>query len=82
VQRRGDAIRGRVSDYAFDRVTRVAHEKRLILTSEDERPMVETMLSNNVVLRYLSGSEWYDIHPAVREIPAVAQAIEALGRAK
>jgi hypothetical protein len=33
------------------------------------------MLSNNAVLRYLNDRDWFDLHPAVREIPGVAEAI-------
>lgn len=78
IQRHGDTVRRQVPDYAFDWLARVAHERRLILDREDQRPMVETLLGNNVVLRYLDEVEWFDIHPAVREIPAIESAIKRL----
>jgi hypothetical protein len=31
-----------------------------------------------VVLRYLNDQDWFDVHPAVREIPGVAAAIQQL----
>lgn len=38
------------------------------------------MLTNNIVLRYLNGADWFDVHPSVRKIPGVAAEIEKLTR--
>jgi hypothetical protein len=55
------------------------HVNRFMTTpSEEHRQRVELMLINNVILRYANADLWYDIHPAVREIPGVAACVNAL----
>lgn len=43
------------------------------------RQIADLMLSNNVILRYLSDDkDWFDLHPSVCEIPGVAEALARL----
>jgi hypothetical protein len=34
------------------------------------------LLQNNAILRYQNDQDWFDIHPAVRQIPGVREEIE------
>jgi hypothetical protein len=63
-----------VSDYEW--LADVASQKYLIGRNDEHRPLAERMLSDNAVLRYLNGEEWFDLHPAVREIPGVRDALQ------
>jgi hypothetical protein len=74
----GDSYRKVITTEAFPWLARVAVERYLTLDTEAQRQTADTMLSNNVVLRYLNDQDWFDVHPAVREIPGVAAAIEQL----
>ncbi len=69
-----------VSDYAW--LAEVAEKKYLIGQSAEHRPVAERMLSDNAVLRYLNGNDWFDLHPAVRDIPGVRDAIAERAAAK
>lgn len=48
-----------------------------VITTKDEAQQhsADRMLTNNAVLRYLNESEWFDLHPAVRVVEGVADAI-------
>jgi hypothetical protein len=76
LQMQSDSIRRTVPDYAFGWLADVAMHKRLVIDDESPRSTVDLMLQNNVVMRYMNDEEWFDIHPAVREMPAVREAIE------
>ncbi len=62
---------------AYPWLARVARERRLAVDDERQRPIADRMLANSVVLRYLNSEEWFDLHPAVREIPAMLAALQA-----
>lgn len=73
-----DAYRKIVPSEAFPWLARVATERYLTHTDDEHRPAVDLMLSNNVILRYVNDHDWYDLHPAVYEIPGIQAAIAAL----
>jgi hypothetical protein len=75
LRREGDAIRRMVPDYAFEWLAHVHVEKRLLVENPDHRRLSQEMLQSNVVMRYLNDEEWFDIHPAVHEIPGVVDAV-------
>lgn len=56
----------------------VAREGALGLQTETDRRRADWALQNNIVQRHLNSETWYDLHPAVREIPAVARAIRQM----
>lgn len=74
IRRQGDEVRRPVPDYAFEWLARVATEKRLPMDRDDDLRLSQQMLQSNVVLRYLNEVEWFDLHPAVTEIPGVGEA--------
>lgn len=74
----GDQYRKLVPADAFPWLARVASEQYLTLRDEAHRQAADLMLSNNAVLRYLNDKDWFDLHPAVREIPGVAEEIQKL----
>ena len=53
-------------------------ERYLTVDDADQRKTADSMLSNNVVMRYLNDRDWFDLHPSVRDIPGVAAAIARL----
>jgi hypothetical protein len=59
-------------------LAKVAIEKILQLDTEEDRIRADRALQNNVVMRYLNQDAWFDLHPDVREVPAVQQAIARL----
>lgn len=82
-RRRGaltDAYRRVITVADLPWLAQVAVERRLIVLSDDQRASADRMVSNNIVLRYLNDEEWYDLHPTVREDPAVRRAIDAYER--
>lgn len=72
-----DAYRKVVPADAFAWLAGVAHERYYTVEEEKHRQIADQMLLNNVVLRYLNGNDWYDLHPAVAEIPGIQQALQA-----
>ena len=77
----GDGYRRTVPEDAYAWLARVHVEKKLSFTGET-RQVVDLMLQNNVVLRYQNDSEWFDVHPAILEIPAVAAEVARLRSAE
>ena len=63
-------------------LAQVAVTRYLTNANDGERQTADVMLSNNVVLRYLNEWDWFDVHPAVRQIPVVAEAIAAIEAAR
>lgn len=82
LRRQGDEVRRAVPDMAFNWLARVAVEKRMPVERDDHHPLSQQMLQSNVVLRYLNDVEWFDVHPAVLEIPGVLDAIRQLRERK
>lgn len=78
-----DEYRKVVPASAFEWLGRLAVDRYLTLDGEEQQEAADLMLSNNVVLRYLNDRDWFELHPAVREIPGVREAIARLtdGRA-
>lgn len=73
--RAGDAYRRVVlASGAFELLTRVVREKDLRLETEADHEAVDRLLAASVVLRYLNDSNWFELHPAVYEIPQLKQA--------
>lgn len=70
-----DGYRMVVPTEAFPWLARVAVDRYLTLNDDLHRPSADLMLSNNVVLRYLNDEGWFDLHPAVKEIPGIQEAI-------
>ena len=47
----------------------------LMVEGEQQREVADRMLANSVILRYLDERDWFDLHPAVYDVPEVAAAI-------
>jgi hypothetical protein len=73
-----EAYRRTVPAEAFAWLARVEIERYLTIKDDTHRPAADLMLSNNAVLRYLNDDEWYELHPAVRDIPGVVEEREKL----
>jgi hypothetical protein len=78
----GDQYRKLVPASAFSWLAQVAIEQYWTLENDEHRLIADQMLSNNAVLRYLNDKDWFDLHPAVRQIPGVADAIRARAAAR
>lgn len=72
-----DSYRRAVPAEAFPWLARVATERYLTLEDDRHREAADLMLANNALLRYLNERDWFDLHPAVREIPGVIEALAA-----
>jgi len=70
-----DSYRRVVPAEAFPWLARLAQDKFLTLNDDEHRPAVDLMLSNSVILCYLNDQAWFDLHPAVLEIPGIQDAI-------
>ncbi|HET9625165.1 MAG TPA: hypothetical protein VFP84_27545 [Kofleriaceae bacterium] len=78
----GDQYRKLIPASAFPWLAQVAVDRYFTLENDEHRSIADQMLLNNVVLRYLNDKDWFELHPAVREIPGIAHAIHALQRAR
>jgi len=75
----GDEYRRTVLASAYPWLARVFLDKPdQILDAEEHREMVDRLLQNNVLLGYLNGTLWFDVHPAVRTLSGVHAEIEKL----
>jgi hypothetical protein len=74
----GDSYRRMIPADAFPWLARVAVDRYLTLETEAQRRSADLMLASNAVLRYLNDQEWFDLHPAVRQIPGVTGEIDVL----
>lgn len=63
---------------AFSWLAQVDQEHFLTIQDSAHTPIADAVLSNNGVLHYYNGEPWWGLHPAVRAIPGVEAAIEAL----
>jgi hypothetical protein len=66
-----DTYRKIVPANAFEWLAEVEKERYVTVRDDEHRKMVDWMLSNSAVLRYLNGNEWFDLHPAVAAIPGL-----------
>jgi hypothetical protein len=62
-------------------LARVDRAKRLVVDADDDRVTVERALLNHLVLYYLNNEDWFDIHPALRSLDEVLDAIRNLAAA-
>ena len=76
-----ERFRSLVTDEDMPWLARVALEKTLPVPKEENRPMVDRAIQNNIVLRYLNNETWFDLHPAVLDIRGVQEAVEKLRQA-
>lgn len=74
----GDAYRKVVPEDTFEWLATVAVDHYYTLQSDAHRQAADLMLLNNAVLRYLNDRDWFDLHPAVAQIPGVMHAITRL----
>jgi hypothetical protein len=70
-----EEYRQRIPSEAFEWLARVAVERYATLERDEQRHLVDGLILDNAVLRYANSEAWFDLHPAVRAIPGVAQAI-------
>lgn len=63
---------------AFPWLAKVSVTKKLAISDDEHRPIVDQLLSNNAVLRYLNDEGWFDLHPAIERIPELQKARAAL----
>ena len=74
----GDDYRRTLLGSDMDWLARVRVEHTPSPADETQRQAADRMFSSNVVLRYQNTTEWYEVHPAVRELPALHAAVERL----
>lgn len=60
---------------AYGWLAEISRTKDMVIKTDDQRRLADRMLLNHAVLRYLNDELWFDVHPAVREIPGVKQAL-------
>jgi hypothetical protein len=68
------------NSYAW--LAQVALDKVMPRENDAHHKIADSMLANNAILRYLNDSAWFDLHPAVRQLPGVKQEIEKLERSR
>lgn len=74
----GDQYRRTLSADTFPWLARVAVDHDVTIDRDDKRLEAARMLASNTVLCYRNEREWFDLHPAVKEIPGVAEEIRKL----
>lgn len=79
-QRIREQFRAVVTTEMVPLLAKVAVDQNVEVPTETERPIVDQAIQNSLVLRYLNADVWFDLHPAVRDLPAVAKAVEELRR--
>jgi hypothetical protein len=74
-----DAYRRIITVDAFPWLAEVAKHKDLSQRDEPaHRELVGRALSDNLVLRYMNGGDWFDVHPAIAEMPRFIEACAKL----
>jgi hypothetical protein len=71
----GDDYRRVIGTGEYEWLARVAVQQSLAVEGDADREIADRLLRNNVILRYLNDLEWFDIHPALRQIPGVSDEI-------
>lgn len=76
-ERNADSYRRlvRANASAIDWLAGVGVTKRLVMASDTEWRHASRMLENSVVLRYMNHTEWFDLHPAVYDMPELQEAM-------
>jgi hypothetical protein len=64
------------TDSAVALIARVARTHSLQIGSDEQQAELDRLLSNNMILRYMNRVEWVDVHPAIRKLPQVEEAIK------
>ena len=79
-QRRVDEYKRILTKADYSLLEAIAIEKDLIPPDADPEThrRIEHMLANNVVLRYQNTNDWFDLHPAVKEVPGLRERLPAL----
>lgn len=76
-----DAYRRTVTVDALPWLAEVSTHLDLRQTEDSaHRQIIDRALSDNLVLRYKNDTEWFDLHPALRDMPALIEARDALAR--
>lgn len=52
----------------LDWLQRIARTHNTCLQTDDDLPLLAHFLDNRLVLNYRNGSDWYDVHPLLREV--------------
>jgi hypothetical protein len=52
----------------LDWLKRIAQTHETCLKSDDQLPQLAHFLDNRLVLNYRNGSDWYDVHPLIRDV--------------
>ncbi|MCP4345318.1 MAG: hypothetical protein GY795_07310 [Desulfobacterales bacterium] len=60
---------------AFNWLASVAKSKLLTIEDDDHRRVADLMLANHAIMRYLNDELWFELHPALYQIPGVKKAI-------
>ena len=71
-----DPYKNIVYTSAYNWLAEVAVKKSMNLEHDAHIAIADRMLQQHAVQRYQNEQMWYDLHPAVREIPGVMTAIE------
>lgn len=76
----GDDYRRTIPATAYELLASIAvdHDLHAALVSPESRELADQLLSNNVVLCFHNGEEWFDLHPAIRSVKGIQAAIERL----
>ena len=80
VNRLKNQYREVITKEAFPWLGEVGKSKFMTPENDDQRRIAARMLANHVILRYLNHADestWYDLHPAVQDIPGVQEAIKS-----
>lgn len=77
----GDSYRRVITTSAHPWLAEVEVHHTLRLKTADERAIADEMFANSIVLRYFNGSEWYGLHPAVRDADGIREEIARLRNA-
>lgn len=77
-----DDYRKIVGTGTYEWLARVAVQQYLVLEGDSDREIADRLLQNNAILRYLNDRDWFDIHPAVRQIPGVSEQIKQQQQAR
>ncbi len=75
IARTTDGYLTTIPEEAFDWLAKIAKSKTFFIENENHRKLVDFMLANCSVFRYLDDDAWFDLHPAVYQIPGVQKAI-------
>jgi hypothetical protein len=80
----GDDYRRTIPATAYELLASIAvdHDLHAALVSPESRELADQLLSNNVVLCFHNGEEWFDLHPAIRSVKGIQIAVEKLRAAR